>query len=287
MWRYFFWEENRKWRWRFCIGALIFITSVICLQPLKGDIITYDYGITYYIIGYTIISFNFFIFIFLLPKIIPKFFAFENWTFKRFTIWFVVFVICVSISSFFCDVYYQNVEDIMNWGFKYYVSYQIPILVFIVVSLLFFFVVYDPNPTKQIEAENNQAVLGQKISFETTQEIVLEVKDTNNRVELNIFLNELYFFKASDNYIEIFHKNTEGVNRTIIRNTLKDIENQFLDIPQMFRCHKAFIVNTEKVKEVSGNAKGYFLTLEDVSDKIPVSRSNIEAMKKCLTTFFE
>jgi DNA-binding LytR/AlgR family response regulator len=68
---------------------------------------------------------------------------------------------------------------------------------------------------------------------------------------------------------------------------LKDIENQFSDIQQLFRCHKAFIANIEKVKGASGNAKGYFLTLHDIEEKIPVSRSNIEAMKKCLPTFFE
>lgn len=289
MWRYFFWEENRNWRWRFCLLGLTFIIFAIGLKPLKGDIITYDYSVTYYFIAFSIISVDFLLFVFLFPKLFKKYFSFENWTYKRFVIWFLSFVFTVSFTSFLFDFYYLNPNDFVSWGSKYYVNYQIPIVIFVAMFLLLFFVVFDPNPAKGNFQEINKS--SNLLELKTTQGFVerkiLEVKDTNNRVELNIFLNELYFFKASDNYVEIFYKNTEGVTRVVIRNTLKDIENQFSDIPQLFRCHKAFVVNTEKVKEVIGNAKGYYLTLADVEEKIPVSRSNIEAMKKCLPTFFE
>jgi DNA-binding LytR/AlgR family response regulator len=90
--------------------------------------------------------------------------------------------------------------------------------------------------------------------------------------------------------LKFFHRNapnTEGVSRVVLRNTLKDLENQFSDIPQLFRCHKAYIVNTEKVVAINGNTKGYFLTLDQIVEKIPVSRSNIDALKKSLPTFFE
>jgi LytTr DNA-binding domain len=290
MWRYFFGAENWKWRWRFSLGALIFILFVISLKPLKGDIITYEYDMTYYIVGFFLIVLNFLVFIFIIPKLLPQYFISENWTLKRFFIWFFTFALSISIFSFIFDSYYQNVDDVLNWGFRYYVFYQLPILIFVTVSLLSFFLIYDPLPIKIVDLSDKgmpeNVLLGQ-IKHE---KVLLEIREISGRVDLKIFQDELFYLNASDNYVEIFcnhTQNTEGVNRIVIRNTLKDIEKQFSNVPQLFRCHKAYIVNIEKVVAVSGNTKGYFLTLELIAEKIPVSRSNIDALKRCLPSFFE
>jgi hypothetical protein len=222
---------------------------------------------------------------FLMPKVYASFFKKETWTLRKFYYWFFSFAFAGAFVAYIFDINVTEVNNKIEWSIDYLLYYQIPISCFVYAPMLAFFIFFDPHPYLnekskiQIEEENLHTI--------QIEETILQVNDNNERVELTVNLDLLYYFKASDNYIEIFHKNTEGVNRVVIRNTLKDIENQFLDIPQLFRCHKAFIVNTEKVKEVSGNAKGYSLTLEDVEEKIPVSRSNIEAMKKCLPTFFE
>jgi hypothetical protein len=285
MWRYFFWEENRKWRWRFCFGAPLYAFVFIYFEPLKGNIVNYQYPIVYNFIPLFATILLVYISNFTMPKLFPNFFKKETWTLKRFYFWFISFAITGTFIAYIFDINVSEVNNKLAWSIDYLIFYQIPVSCFVYAPMLAFFIFFDPypylneKPIIQIEGENLNTV--------KLEETILPVKDANERVELSVNLERLYFFKASDNYIEIFHKNTEGVIRVVIRNTLKNIENQFLDIPQLFRCHKAFIVNTEKVREVNGNAKGYFLTLEDVEEKIPVSRSNIEAMKKCLPTFFE
>jgi hypothetical protein len=204
MWRYFFNEENKKWRWRFSLGALIFILFVISLKPLKGDIITYEYGLAYYMVGFFLIVLNFIVFIFLIPKLFPQYFSSEDWTLKRFFVWFFTFAVSISIFSFICDCYYQNVDDVLNWGFRYYVFYQLPILIFVVASLLSFFLIYDPLPIKKndltTEKKDEKVLLGQ-----TKQEkILLEIRDISGRIELKFFKDELFYINASDNYVEVF-----------------------------------------------------------------------------------
>ena len=40
-----------------------------------------------------------------------------------------------------------------------------------------------------------------------------------------------------------------------------------------FRCHRAYIVNLDKIEQVEGNAQGYKLKLQGTEDLIPVSRN--------------
>jgi LytTr DNA-binding domain len=288
MWQYFFWAENKKWQWRYCIVAPIYAILFIYFEPLKGNIVKYENAYVNNIVFLLISTFYNYLAVFIVPKLAPNFFKRETWTLKKFYIWFIIFASLASLMAYAFDINIENVENKLDWSINYYFFYQIPIACFTFAPMLVFFIFFDPTPIVKekiapIEITPTNITSNEIIAKE---EKILNIKDTNDRVELTINLSQLYFFKASDNYIEIFHKNTEGPFRIVIRNSLKDIENQFLDVPQLFRCHKAYIVNTEKVIEISGNAKGYFLTLEKNEEKIPVSRSNIDALKQRLPTFF-
>ena len=40
-----------------------------------------------------------------------------------------------------------------------------------------------------------------------------------------------------------------------------------------FRCHRAYIINLDKVEHVEGNAQGYKVRLINTEESIPVSRN--------------
>jgi LytTr DNA-binding domain len=260
-------------------------------EPLKGNIVTYNYSFLYDLIFVVTLIFYTYFAVFVIPKLIPQFFNREIWTKRNFFIWFISFAIIASVMAYFFDFNVAQFDNKLDWSIDYIFIYQIPIACFTFAPMLVFFIFFDPESIVKEEITSIENTPANVTSNEiiAKEEKILNIKDTNNRVELTINLNQLYFFKASDNYIEIFYRNatnTEGPLRMVIRNSLKDIENQFLDVPQLFRCHKAYIVNIEKVTEINGNAKGYFLTLEHIEEKIPVSRSNINALKQRLPTFF-
>lgn len=62
--------------------------------------------------------------------------------------------------------------------------------------------------------------------------------------------------------------------------SLKEIENK-MDINKFFRVHKSFIVNTEKITEITPSYNNtYDLTMESSNEKIPVSRNYISQFRE-------
>jgi DNA-binding LytR/AlgR family response regulator len=65
--------------------------------------------------------------------------------------------------------------------------------------------------------------------------------------------------------------------------TMKKAEEALEAWPGFFRCHRAYIVNLDKVQHVEGNAQGYRLRFPDVEEPVPVSRNlNSEFSDKLL-----
>ena len=61
--------------------------------------------------------------------------------------------------------------------------------------------------------------------------------------------------------------------QTLIRNSIKSIEEQLIIFKNIIRCHRSYIVNLDMVSKMSGNARNFNLHIEKLGFKIPVSRS--------------
>jgi hypothetical protein len=77
------------------------------------------------------------------------------------------------------------------------------------------------------------------------------------------------YAEAADNYVKVFYTHEQQ----LIRSTLRQLEETFQGNERIFRCHRTYLVNLDKVVHISGNAQGYKLHLEGVGQVIPVSRS--------------
>lgn len=85
-------------------------------------------------------------------------------------------------------------------------------------------------------------------------------------------VSELLYFESDRNYINIF---LTGGRTLKIRLTIKEMENLLAMHPGFIRCHRAYIVNTDKIINVEGNAQGLRLFLQGATSFVPVSRSYI------------
>ncbi len=85
-------------------------------------------------------------------------------------------------------------------------------------------------------------------------------------------VSELLYFESNKNYLNIF---LSQERKLTIRLTIKEMENLLAMHPEFIRCHRAYIVNTNSIKKVEGNAQGLKLFLQDTSSFVPVSRSYI------------
>ncbi len=92
-------------------------------------------------------------------------------------------------------------------------------------------------------------------------------------------LDDFLYAESIDNYVEICWQSGGGICRQQYRCTLLELE-ECNPSSLVFRCHRAYVVNLQKVLHVTGNAAGFQLLVHADLPTIPVSRSYVSAFKK-------
>ena len=90
---------------------------------------------------------------------------------------------------------------------------------------------------------------------------------------------QVFFISSADNYIKVYLSEGNAMVTKLLRSSLKRTIDDLKNHPQFYRCHRAHIVNLQKVASVTGNARGLKLILENCPDEVPVSRSLNEEIK--------
>ena len=92
------------------------------------------------------------------------------------------------------------------------------------------------------------------------------------------------YAEAEGNYVKLHSLPEAGGSPTmqLVRITMKQAEENAAACPTIIRCHRAFLVNLEKVVKVDGNQQGYRLRLEGCKDEVPVSRAYAKKLREKL-----
>jgi len=90
---------------------------------------------------------------------------------------------------------------------------------------------------------------------------------------INIKFDDFLCVKSMGNYVTLYFLEDSQLKKEIIRLTMKKIEENLLDNKNIFRCHKSYFVNLNKVVTTSGNARALYLHFNELDFQIPVSRN--------------
>lgn len=142
---------------------------------------------------------------------------------------------------------------------------------------------------KQLK-QQNESLIRQK---ETIQKQIdnHEEADNNKSIEfisenstenLNLRVRDVAFIKSADNYVEIFFKEGDQFKKKLIRNTLKNIEQQLKPYTGFIRCHRICIVNAYHVEKLNKELNTHWLTITGYDEQIPVSRQYLLKLKETL-----
>jgi hypothetical protein len=113
----------------------------------------------------------------------------------------------------------------------------------------------------------------------------LTLTSKNQAQVLTIDSNSLLYITSADNYIELFWKENAQIKKTLLRNTLTNIEGEIKkQCEYITRCHHSYVVNLKKIDSLSGNSAGYKIILDGISFPIPVSRKYIDVFLKRLSS---
>lgn len=215
------------------------------------------------------------IFNFIIPIIFKKLFDIENWNIQK-TIFFILskFIFVGLLNGIFAYNFdnsnsSQQIIPFLIDVFLRTVSIGIiPTIIFVFYLEKSLYKKHHNIALKTIEnIKNNKQFASQSPHIKTIA-FPPTIKD---KIIINI--NDLFCIKAEGNYCIIYFNKNNKLEKTMQRCTLKEIEQENSKNSNLLRCHKSFIINLEKVSDLSGNARGYFFCIDKLNFKIPGSRN--------------
>lgn len=106
------------------------------------------------------------------------------------------------------------------------------------------------------------------------------IRGENEGEEVVIPQGDLLCLRSASNYCEIHYASGEKAHKKLFRLSLSSAEDQLMGHVHFMRTHRTCILNLSKVTQVDGNAQGYQVTLDGMTETLPVSRANGESFKR-------
>lgn len=101
---------------------------------------------------------------------------------------------------------------------------------------------------------------------------LIRLPSDNQKDELVISLDSILYIESQDNYVAIHHLDQNKPTKTLLRITLKKLDEAALH-PALYRCHRSFIVNLLHLNKFNGNSQQGLISLHHTDIQLPVSRS--------------
>ena len=103
---------------------------------------------------------------------------------------------------------------------------------------------------------------------------IVNLMDNNGNLKLSVKLDNLYYIKAEDNYINVFYQRSGTIASYMLRCKMKTIEDNCVDSSILMRCHRSYIVNINKVSVLHNETDGFVIDFErEGLESIPVSKT--------------
>ena len=115
----------------------------------------------------------------------------------------------------------------------------------------------------------------------TSQDSQITLKGTTNE-HVTLIISNLLYIEAVGNYVKVCQLDGNEAHTTMLRATMKQMEETLQSYPMIVRCHRAFMVNLAQVEQISSISRAMQLVMRHSPDSIPVSRSNVNKLKELL-----
>lgn len=181
-------------------------------------------------------------------------------------------------------------------AFAFYLRYvgQVPITFFMMIKIILICLappaaLWQFDKVAQLEEQNellrqeNELIRVKVEQFqEELQNKSITLISENNSENLNLIVADIAFVKSADNYVEVAWKEGDVIRKKLLRNTLRNIEQQIQSYSNFIRCHRTCIINTHFIEKLERNYSNYWLILKGYADRIPVSRQYLLKLKEAL-----
>lgn len=231
----------------------------------------------YYVLGTGILTaLTFFINTQILPGIFPKTFDSQKWTVKKEIIQNICMFLFLSFS-FGVLAYVFKIQFIKH-AYPWFYTSALALLPIVLFNLSNYNNSLKMKVVKVIDSGKHW--LAEEIRSE--QHVVTFVSE-NSKETMKYDAAKIVLLKSGGNYVEIFYMEGNLVKKSLIRQTLSNIENLLTDYPSVVRAHRCCLVNTNFIIKVNSVAGSYSLQLKGIDFEIPVSRNKVSEFKSLMS----
>ncbi|MFC4688883.1 LytTR family transcriptional regulator DNA-binding domain-containing protein [Dokdonia genika] len=261
--------QNTRYKWLFALFSGVFVyLFLIVFEPFgAGQSINYKYV---FLAGFGISVFlGVCVTYFVLPKLFLVFFRPEKWTIANEIILLSTCILIISTFNSF-HYYYWRGDGAFYKTFFSFLKITTSIGIFPIVGLIFF-----TERTLSKQNLNKAQLLSTKLQRPVVEETVtVQIQEESVKATpIAMRLSQFVYAQSEGNYVTIFYLNDSTLSRKLIRLSLKQLEVQFKNHSQVKRCHRSYLINTEHIITIDGNARSLTIQLDKVPTSIPVSRS--------------
>lgn len=215
--------------------------------------------------------------IYLWAALFPEWFREEKWTTGKEILFILWIIFCIGLANAFYSVYIFN--DTVSWSYLLQFQFFTMLVSIIPVTVNVFTLqlVFTRRNLKAALELTEKMHHKQRLDSNPGAEVLLQSE--NRKEEFRLPASNLIYITSADNYIEIHYLEGEEEKKKLLRGTLKGARDNLRSLTAFYRCHRAFIVNLDRVISVTGNSQGYRLRLKGSSEEIPVSRNLREELE--------
>ncbi len=208
----------------------------------------------------------------------PSYFAEHKWNTGKEIIWTLVNILSIGLAN----AAYSSYLNDNSLSLKYILIFEFYTFMVSVLPITFIIIYQESKYARKYNELSSD--INKKLIAHANPKSTIKIDSQNQNEKLEINSSDLLFIKSADNYIEVYYLESGEVRNSMLRNTLKSVEEVFTNNENIIRCHKSYLVNLQYVNNVSGNAQGYKLHQDFTDIPIPVSRKLNDFVKEKLTT---
>ena len=132
--------------------------------------------------------------------------------------------------------------------------------------------------------ELNLMKLNRSLEGDAERGHLIHFNDNNGVLKISVDADKLYYIESQDNYVRIYYELEGKLLSYMLRCKTQRIEEMLAGTP-LIRCHRSYIVNTNKIKFYKNNHDRATIVLTHPDAKqIPVSKSYYKTVTRIVAT---
>lgn len=215
----------------------------------------------------------------ILPGMFPVLFDTKRWTIRKELIWNASMFVMLAVS-FALTALLFNIQGMVS--LPLFRSGALALLPLVLFNIVNYNTALKEKFRKAIDSGKQWLSDESEATRLEKEEQKIIIQSENGKEVFKKNLKDIVLIQSASNYIEIFYREHASIRKRLLRKTLHAVENHLAEFDAIKKCHRCCLVNMDQIKQLVGAPSNYFLEVDGLDFRIPLSRHKVAEFKKLL-----